>query len=77
MESEHSEKILIMTLSGQGFVVRGFSIMKPDVQKIVWGMLTCQKSEQYNRHQTAYGSITGRWKSNSFTGSIFKKKYEV
>ncbi len=84
METDSAANVLIITVSGQGLVVGGLSILKPDVQKTVWRMLTCQKAEQNDERPTIYsgngsvtgsvtGSMRGGWKSNSFTGSIFKK----
>ena len=77
IREENTWRILIIGISGQGAVVAGLSIMKPDVRKTVWLMLTCQKPEQYDGRATVYGSVTNGMRSSTFTKSTLFKSMMI
>ena len=54
MRTDIAWNIALVIQHGQGLIVGGLSMMKPDVQKTIWQIVSCQRSADESNNSTAY-----------------------
>ena len=67
-------KVINFVYHGQGLLVGGMSMMKPDVRKMIWQILCCKKSADESTKNTTYGPNDQN--PNSTTVQSMKGKLE-